>query len=113
MISKELYDTFENNKCFFSLNSVLPESDSQICKDTWAEINNITTEIVNWYDLYRPVYPEMKRLRNTDRMGKVVIDGVEKTYKKGKLMKEYTPWATHTHGSDLILGYTLTDYINM
>ena len=32
MIPKKLYDTYTKNKCFFSFNSVLPESESEICK---------------------------------------------------------------------------------
>ena len=55
----------------------------------------MTTRIINWYDLYRPIYPSMARTSTHERLGKVMIEGVEHTYKKGKLMKEYTPWAKH------------------
>jgi len=50
---------------------------------------------LNWYDLYRKVYPDGGLLTagNTDRERTVIIDGEEKKYKLGFTMKEYTPWA--------------------
>ena len=54
MISKKLYDDYTNNNCFFTLNEVLPESTSVICKTTFNKILSSTKDLVNWYDLYRP-----------------------------------------------------------
>lgn len=50
---------------------------------------------LNIYDFFRlnvvniPTPPSEEE----SRLGKTVIDGVEKTYKKGMKMSEYTPWA--------------------
>ena len=48
-----------------------------------------------------------------NRLGTVVINGEERTYKKGFTAKEYTPWAKHTHGSDNIMAVNVTEYINL
>jgi GH25 family lysozyme M1 (1,4-beta-N-acetylmuramidase) len=49
-------------------------------------------------------------------LGSTVIDGVEKTYKRGKTMKEYTPWAKHILTSSKadgpILGIGVSDWMN-
>ena len=46
---------------------------------------------LNWYDLYRtdaaPISPSKE-----SRMGKTMVNGVEKKYIKGMTMSEYTPW---------------------
>ena len=112
MIPKSLYDTFNANNCFFSFNDVLQDQPSQICIDTFNEINAMTTDHVNWYDLYRPVYPEaLKRMKSEPRYGEVEINGEIKKYKRGKTIKEYTPWVKGAN-EDIILGMTLSDYIN-
>jgi hypothetical protein len=52
-----LYDKFESNNCIFYFNDVISEAgDSKVCNETWAEISKLTGDL-NWYDLYRPVYP--------------------------------------------------------
>ena len=85
MIPKALYDTYTTNNCFFSFRGVLPESNSTVCIDTWNEINEMTTSHVNWYDLYRPIKkrPASQRVTQENRMGTVIINGEERTYKKG------------------------------
>ena len=71
----------------------------------------MTERWVNWYDLYRPLPAETKRiLKAEDRMKEVYIDGEKKTYKRGKTVSEYTPWIKDAN--DIILGDPLTDYIN-
>ena len=69
------------------------------------------TDGLNWYDLYRHVYPD-----NGDRkFGVSIVDGVAKHYKKGMTMKEYTPWAKHIQNSksaDAVMNDYLSDYVN-
>jgi len=46
-------------------------------------------------------------------MGKVVIDGKEKTFKRGYTRSEYTPWVKHLKlGNEPILGDYFTSYMN-
>jgi hypothetical protein len=73
-------------------------------------MSNLTSGL-NWYDLYRHVYPD--DVLQKDRMGMEVINGTEKWYKKGRTMREYTPWVKH-HGesSDWVGDSWLSDYVN-
>jgi len=67
---------------------------------------------LNWYDLYRPVYPD-SILKDSNRIGEVEIDGEVRTYKRGYTFAEYTPWLKHVVGENSpILGNGATDYIN-
>jgi len=85
----------------------------------WGEINNQTKDL-NWYDLYRPVYPSSmldnsKKLHSSGRIGYAEIDGELRAYRRGYTMQEYTPWAKHLKASGEeppILGDYLTDYMN-
>jgi carboxypeptidase C (cathepsin A) len=70
------------------------------------------TDGLNWYDLYRHVYPPDNRDR---KFGVSIVDGVAKHYKKGMTMKEYTPWAKHIQNSksaDAVMNDYLSDYVN-
>ena len=40
------------------------------------------------------------------------MNGIEKTYKRGKTKLEYTPWAEKTPNNMKVDGDFLTDYIN-
>lgn len=83
----------------------------------------LLTKDLNWYDLYRPLYPsgisssdhaeKQEEIRN-NRYKTVVIDGEEKTYKRGYTMGEYTPWIPFLKNQEnpVILGDYLTDYMN-
>jgi len=70
---------------------------------------------MNWYDLYRPVYPDSSKVLLENRNAEVEVDGEKKTYKRGKTLKEYTPWAHRSllRDDNIILGYSLSDYINL
>ena len=42
-----------------------------------------------------------------------MIDGEERTYRRGYTRSEYTPWLAATKGDDkVILGDYVTDYLN-
>merc|ERR1719313_1196622 len=70
------------------------------------------TSGLNWYDLYRHVYAAGPDVQS-NRTGMTLIDGQEKWYKKGRTMREYTPWVRH-HGeaSDLVSHDFLSEYVN-
>jgi excinuclease UvrABC nuclease subunit len=64
----------------------------------------------NWYDLYRPNYNIL--LEDHERIGTVVIDGEERTYKRGYTMAEYTPWIRHLTNKKSVMGDYVTTYMN-
>ena len=64
---------------------------------------------LNWYDLYRPAEP---MLTEEERWTSTTVGGVEKKYKRGYTMAEYTPWLKNLPGSNQLLGTYLTDYLN-
>lgn len=83
LIPTRLYKTFMENDCFFSFNEVLSEAnDSVICNATWARINELTGSL-NWYDLYRPVYPETLGTTVEERYAYTVVAGEKRKYKRG------------------------------
>jgi hypothetical protein len=111
LIPRNLYDTFINNNCFFSFNDVLDESgDSLLCNATWAKINNLTGNL-NWYDLYRPVYPDTL-LAAKEEYGQAEINGMIQTYKRGYRIEDYTPWMKKVSLKSPLLGDYLSDYFN-
>lgn len=124
IIPKTLLDTFEANDCHYYFNDLKVHNNSKLCNDTWEEINDLAADL-NWYDLYRKVYPDegllAKRakggkvlLKGDNRLQSVNVNGEEKTYKAGMTMKEYTPWAKHISekASHPLLGAYMSDYIN-
>ena len=83
----------------------------------WEKINNLTANL-NWYDLYRPVYPSSlltaSRALKANRQGEAMVKGQLKTFKRGYTMSEYTPWVKHlkSSGEEPILGDFFTSYMN-
>ena len=72
-------------------------------------------DILNWYDLFRQVYPDSDIVvSEEDRMRTVDVNGQKKTYKLGMTQKEYTPWAKHIpqNVNHPLLGSYMTDYLN-
>lgn len=101
LVPKSLLDDFQTNNCHYYFNDLKTFPNTKICNDTWDAINALTQDL-NWYDLFRKTYPGGPLLASSkastvpaDRIGYTTIDGVEKTYKIGKTMHEYTPWAKH------------------
>jgi hypothetical protein len=76
IIPKTLLDTYRNNNCQNYFNDLKPPTPSKVCNDAWNQINNLGSGL-NWYDLYRKVYPDGGLLTagNTDRDRTVIIDG--------------------------------------
>lgn len=123
IINKELLDTFQKDNCHYYFNDVKVFNNSKECNDTWDKINELASGL-NWYDLFRKVYPDngllaarqqgKLLLKGDDRLKSVNINGEEKTYKAGMTMKEYTPWAKHIseNMSHPLLGAYLTEYVN-
>ena len=117
LIPRTLLDTFENNDCHYYFNDVKSFNNSKLCEDTWNEINSLTTDVLNWYDLFRKVYPEdgfALKSNSANRLKTVNINGVDKTYKSGMTCNEYTPWVSYIPKSENhpLLGAYMSDYMN-
>ncbi len=57
IIPPDLYDNFEANNChYYFFADYSDERQTPKCDLLWEKINNLAANL-NWYDLYRPVYP--------------------------------------------------------
>jgi len=85
------------------------------CGELWDKITSLT-ENLNWYDLYRPVPPGgYFSMSAEERIGKTMIDGVEKEYVRGFTHREYTPWLRNVlpkREREVVLGSAVSDYFN-
>lgn len=106
-------DDFENNDCHYYFNDLKVYNNSKFCNDTWDAIQELASGL-NWYDLFRKVYPDDGLLKEENRLRSVNINGEEKTYKAGMTMKEYTPWVKQIseNSSHPLLGSYVSEYIN-
>jgi len=112
MIPKNLYDEMETNGCLFYGDEVKPPLGPESCKDTWAKIQELISYL-DFYDLYLPKSEEAgKMMTDEERMGRTMVDGIEKTYKRGRTKAEYTRWARKTPGNLKVEDAFLSDYIN-
>ena len=99
VITPKLLAQYEAADChYYFYEGFHSQQNSAECDALWAEINYQSKDL-NWYDLYRPVYPEsilgaQEELR-ANRYGTTIIDGEPRTYKRGMTMQEYTPFARH------------------
>jgi len=70
---------------------------------------------LNWYDLFRKVYPGGPGSNSESRMGVSYVDGQRKEYKRGMTLKEYTPWAKLVSADEKmgpIIATSVSDYLN-
>lgn len=70
------------------MNSVVPGNETDpVCVEIRDKIDSLTTDILNWYDLYRNVYPDPDSKNILEnRYKEVEVGGEIKRYKRGKLM---------------------------
>jgi len=117
MIPKKDMDYFDENNCTYYFNDFRPHSGPEGCDAVWNHMNDLAKDLW-WYDLYMPADTilDAKMMTPEERMGKTVVDGVEKTYRRGFTPREYTPWLANVNpGSrtlDLVMNDLLTDYLN-
>ena len=81
LIPMALYKNYTESGCKVYFNDFIPPDGPMYCNELWDNITDLTSGL-NWYDLYRPVYPN-GGLTEEERIGKVMINGTEKTYKIG------------------------------
>jgi len=112
IIPQKLLKEWEDEGCFYSFHDVLPKKMGPKCDAIVARNEELTSKL-NWYDLYRINWPS-PLLEDKPRYGTTIIDGEERTYKRGYTMQEYTPWVKHLENVDSpLLGDFVSDYMNM
>ena len=113
LIPKKLFDTYTKEGCKRYFRDFKPIEGPQNCLDMWYQINNLTKGL-NWYDLYRPLYPDS--LSAEERIGKTIIGGEERTYLRGRTPREFTPFLKHFFPKQdkmPIFGSAVSDYMNL
>jgi len=110
-----LYTNYTESGCKVYFNDFIPHDGPTYCDELWDKITTLTDGL-NWYDLYRPVYPDGGlAMTKEERIGKTVIDGVEREYIKGFTHREYTPWLKNVipeKEREVVLGGAVSDYLN-
>jgi len=116
LIPKKLYDNYTKEGCKRYFRDFKPMEGPGNCMDLWGKINE-QTDGLNWYDLYRPLYPEA--LSAEERIGKTIIGGVEREYLRGHTFREFTPFLKHWTSEPVpgekmnVYGSAVSDYMNM
>ena len=114
MISKKVYDKYQiEDQCVVFFNGVRNTTGANAtdCERQMDEVlMGSAIDGLNWYDLYRPAEP---MLENEELWGTTVINGVERKYKRGYTMSEYTAFMKlKPRKNEKMLGAFLTDYLN-
>jgi len=113
MIPKDKYEAFEAMNCSFWFNDFRPHAGPVECEAMWDELLEYTSS-TNFYDLYQPAYfnPVEAEKPEEAKFGKAIINGTERTYKRGYTAAEYTPWAAKHLKNQPIYGSVMSDYAN-
>jgi len=108
LMDTDTYLTLAEDGCKKYFRDVKPANLTQACILALDDFEE-NTERINWYDIYRDVYDGPVR----SRVGKTVNeDGETIFYKRGFTQQEYTPWLPKSKGDPIILGDSLSDYLN-
>jgi len=113
IIQQSLLADWETEGCAGYFHNVRPATKTPKCIAMAKRMNDLSGSL-NWYDLYRKNY-DLPMTTNEDRIGTTVINGEERTYKRGMTQAEYTPFATHildSPSAHVSNGDFLTDYMN-
>jgi carboxypeptidase C (cathepsin A) len=120
IIPTALLKNYTNSSCHNYFMDVMPPSNDTVCVDLWKKINALWQGL-NWYDLFRHVYPQNAMPTNdsiamdTPRYKTVKVGDEEKTYKVGFTFQEYTKWLGEIPlymAAQPVLGTFLSDYVN-
>lgn len=111
IMPQSVLTAWEDAECAAYFHNVRPATKTPECEALAKKMYEYSGKL-NWYDLYRHNYDLPA---SSDRMGTTVIDGEERTYRRGMTMAEYTPFATHileSESAHVRNGDFLTDYMN-
>jgi len=111
IMPQSVLTSWYDNDCHAYFHNVRPATETPECEALAKQMFEYSGKL-NWYDLYRHNYDLPL---SEDRIGTTVIDGKERTYKRGMTMAEYTPFAAHileSESAHVRNGDFLTDYMN-
>jgi carboxypeptidase C (cathepsin A) len=109
LMSKELYDIFEENKCATYFLNVIPPHLPPPCYDAVLKFSKLT-EGVNWFNFYEE--HTSSRL-DEPSMGETIIDGERKTYQRGYKITDFAKWMKgYVSEIGPIFGEASSDYLN-
>mmetsp|Transcript_556 Transcript_556/g.1068 ORF Transcript_556/g.1068 Transcript_556/m.1068 type:complete len:311 (-) Transcript_556:269-1201(-) len=105
---------FRDNNCTFFFNDFRNPPGPAECETVFTAMQDMVSDL-NWYDLYQPA--DASPLQAEQRYGKAVVNGTERTYRRGYTMAEYTPWLKHNFKEESAFyqtrfGDEMTDWIN-
>ena len=115
LISWDLMNRINQAGCvwYWDKLDIAPHKNGPGCDDLWKELNSMLEDI-NIYDLYRTNYAadQLKA-----KVGKTIIDGEEREYKRGHTAAEMSPWLKAIYGENhkamkAIIGDGQSDYMN-
>jgi len=112
LVPKSLIDEWDKNECIIYFNDVRP-SGGVDCEPIWDKIYAQIADL-NIYDFFRAnelSYPPDPSSAE-DRIGRSMVNGTEKTYRKGMTQAEYTPWLKHIANKDRLMYSSFTEYMN-
>jgi hypothetical protein len=110
LVPQVLLDEWNTNGCVFYFRDVKP-SGGVDCEPIWDKMM-VNINDLNIYDFFRTNVVDITPTPAEDRMGSVMINGVEKKYKRGMTQAEYTPWLKHLVNHDRLMYTSLSDYLN-
>lgn len=117
LISWDLMNSINDAGCvwYWDKLDIAPHKNAPVCDDLWKELNSMLADI-NIYDLYRTNYGGSS-LQNKPRLAATIVDGRERTYKRGHTAAEKTPWLRGILSEDhpslkQIIGDAPSDYLN-
>jgi carboxypeptidase C (cathepsin A) len=108
LVPVSLLEEWNTNGCIFYFRDVKP-SGGVNCGPIWDKMSASFNDL-NIYDFFRT--NEVSNTAVEDRMGKSMVNGEEKTYKRGMTQAEYTPWLKHLVNDSNLMYTSLTDYMN-
>jgi len=90
MVPKDLYEKYQSMGCVEPFNQMRPTNgtDPAMCDKLFNQMGALVAPL-NWYDLYRHVYPAAAAVTEEERMGMCMIGGEEKPFREGMRMSEY------------------------
>jgi len=118
IVPQDLRTKWIENDCHKYSYNIKPITRTKVCLSTLTEIQMLTQGL-NWYDLYRPnaVTAFSGEMDQNHRLGSAMVDGEEKSYRRGVTQAEYANFADHLKDApgahEVMVGSdVLTDYMN-
>ena len=110
LITQTLIDQWNAAGCTYYFDGT-KDGDATVCDPIWTKMSASWNDL-NVYDFFRTNEVKITPPSAEERMGKTIINGVEKTYKRGMLQSEYTPWLKDFIKDDKLMYTGLSDFLS-